>query len=70
MVVLFGKFFVLWQIVDIGDYGEGFDYVYDFCMFLIGVFNIQMEVYNLILFNEDNVVFIGQELCNDGGIQV
>ena len=69
-VVSSGKLPAPWQTADIGDHGEGSDYAYDPCTPPTGVFNIQTEAYNLIPLNEDNVAFIGQELCNDGGIQV
>ncbi len=61
-----------WQPTDIGSQGSGSDYSYDPCATDNpngGDFTIMTGGYNLIPANADNLGFISQELCNDGGIQ-
>lgn len=64
--------FVGWAVSDIGSQGVGSSYDYDFCVsnnFNWGDFIVFIGVYNFIFNNSDNFVFIGCELCNNGGIQ-
>lgn len=62
--------FLLWEGVDIGNFGSGNIYSYNFC---VDEFIIEGGVYNILMFM-DNLVIILQILCSNGnglvGIQL
>jgi hypothetical protein len=61
-----------WEATDIGNPGESSTFSYDPCATdnpVRGEFNVATGGYNLIPNTSDEVAFIGQSLCGNGGIQ-
>jgi hypothetical protein len=61
-----------WEATDIGNPGESSTFSYDPCATdnpVRGEFNVATGGYNLIPNTSDEVGFIGQSLCGNGGIQ-